>query len=88
MDDCRKRQTSTATPAEPGDLPWGLVTEVTVGEVKSQLQELVTEANSALIKHSGILEQLGASGAVERVRDQTAALSTLEAAFDQFFATN
>jgi hypothetical protein len=60
------------------------VTEVTVGEVKSQLQELVTEANSALIKHSGILEQLGASGAVERVRDQTAALSTLEAAFDQF----
>jgi hypothetical protein len=24
MDDCRKRQTSTATPAEPGDLPWGL----------------------------------------------------------------
>src|SRR5258707_15838949 len=25
MDDCRKRQTSTATPAEPGDLPWGLV---------------------------------------------------------------
>jgi hypothetical protein len=26
MDDCRKRQTSTATPAEPGDLPWGLGT--------------------------------------------------------------
>ncbi len=25
MDDCRKRQTSTATPAEPGDLPWGLI---------------------------------------------------------------
>ena len=24
MDDCRKRQTSTATPAEPGDLPWGV----------------------------------------------------------------
>ena len=24
MDDCHKRQTSTATPAEPGDLPWGL----------------------------------------------------------------
>jgi len=24
MDDCRKRQTSTATPAEPGDLPWRL----------------------------------------------------------------
>jgi len=25
MDDCRKRQTSTASPAEPGDLPWALV---------------------------------------------------------------
>src|SRR5271156_3765328 len=24
MDDRRKRQTSTATPAEPADLPWGL----------------------------------------------------------------
>ena len=23
--DCRKRQTSTATPAKPGDLPYGLV---------------------------------------------------------------
>jgi transposase len=28
MDDRRKRQTSTATPAEPGDLPWGLDTEL------------------------------------------------------------
>jgi hypothetical protein len=26
MDDRRKRQTSTATPAKPGDLPWGLDT--------------------------------------------------------------
>src|SRR6202790_220925 len=24
MDDCRKSQTSAATPAEPGDLPWGV----------------------------------------------------------------
>ena len=24
MDDCLKRQTSTATPAEPGGFPWGL----------------------------------------------------------------
>src|ERR1700676_4690286 len=24
VDDCRKSQTSAATPAEPGDLPWGL----------------------------------------------------------------
>src|SRR5258707_5098822 len=31
MDDCRKRQTSTATPAEPGDLPWGLAMQLTSG---------------------------------------------------------
>ena len=61
-----------------------LVTDVTIGEVKSQLQELLTEANSSLNKHSGILEQLGASVAVDRVRDQATALRTLEAAFDEF----
>jgi hypothetical protein len=61
-----------------------LVTDVTVGEVKSQLEELVTEANSSLLKHAGMLEQLGASVAIERVRDQAAALSALAAAFDQF----
>ena len=69
--------------AERGQLRL-LVTEVTVREVKSQLDELVTEAKSSLIKHTGILEQLGASVAVDRVRDQTKALSILEAAFDQF----
>lgn len=61
-----------------------LVTDVTVREVKSQLRELLTEANSSLAKHSGILEQLGASVAVERVRDQATALGTLETAFDEF----
>jgi PIN domain len=44
-----------------------LVTDVTIREVKSQLQELLIEANSSLIKHSGILEQLGASVAIECV---------------------
>src|ERR1700726_2650882 len=29
VDDCRKSQTSAATPAEPGDLPWGLVSSGT-----------------------------------------------------------
>lgn len=61
-----------------------LVTDVTVGEVKSQIQELLAEANSSIIKHSGILEQLGASVAIDRVRDQVTALGTLEAAFDEF----
>jgi len=61
-----------------------LVTDVTVREVKSQLHELLTEANSSLTKHSGILEQLGASVAIDRLRDQVTALSTLEGAFDEF----
>jgi hypothetical protein len=61
-----------------------LVTDVTVGEVKSQLQELLAEANSSIIKHSGILEQLGASVAIDRVWDQATALGTLAAAFEEF----
>lgn len=61
-----------------------LVTDITIGEVKSQLRELLAEASSSLIKHSGIIEQLGASAAIERVRDHSTALTTLETAFDEF----
>ena len=61
-----------------------LVTDITVREVKSQLKELLTEASSSLLKHSGIIGQLGASAAVDRIRDQAAALSALEASFDEF----
>ena len=31
MDDCRKCQTATATPAEPGDLLWMLASEIKAG---------------------------------------------------------
>jgi PIN domain len=61
-----------------------LVTDVTTREVNSQLRELLAEATASLSKHSGLLQQLGVSSAIDRVRDQSAALSTLEAAFDQF----
>jgi PIN domain len=61
-----------------------LVTDVTVREVKSQLREVLAEAHASLIKHGGILQQLGASVAIDHIRDQTTALITLEAAFDQF----
>jgi hypothetical protein len=61
-----------------------LVTDITIGEVKSQLRELLAEASSSLIKHSGILEQLGASIAIERMKDQVSASSALEAAFEDF----
>src|ERR1700726_289473 len=37
-----------------------LVTDITIGEVNSQLRELLAEASSSLIKHSRIIEQLGA----------------------------
>ncbi|SFH97156.1 PIN domain-containing protein [Bradyrhizobium sp. Gha] len=61
-----------------------LVTDITIGEVKSQLRELLAEASSSVTKHSGILEQLGAWSAIENLKDQTAALASLEAAFDAF----
>jgi hypothetical protein len=61
-----------------------LVTDVTVREVKSQLREVLAEANASLTKHAGLLQQLGASLAVDRVRDGSTALGTLEGAFDQF----
>jgi hypothetical protein len=59
-----------------------LVTDVVVREVKSQLLEVLTEANASLSKHGGILEQLGASIAIER--NQGVALKMLEATFDKF----
>jgi len=61
-----------------------LVTDITVGEVRSQLRELLSEASSSIIKHSGILEQLGASIAVECMKDQEFSLSRLETAFGEF----
>ena len=61
-----------------------VVTDVTIGEVKSQIRELVEEAVSSVTKHRGILEQLGGSDVITRLDDKTAALATLEAAFDRF----
>lgn len=61
-----------------------LVTDITIGEVRSQLRELLADATASLTKHSGILEQLGAATVVERIRDQASALNAMEAAFDEF----
>jgi hypothetical protein len=61
-----------------------LVTDVTVREVKSQLQELLAEVTSSLLKHRGILGQLGAISAVDCVKNQAGALRTLETEFDEF----
>jgi PIN domain len=60
------------------------VTDVTTREVRSQLRELLAESNASLSKHRGLLQQLGVSSTIDRVRDQSTALGILEAAFDQF----
>lgn len=69
--------------AKNGDLRL-LVTDITTGEVKSQLKELLAEAGSSLLKHSGIIEQIGGSEALCCLKNQAAALSRLEACFDEF----
>ena len=51
-----------------------LVTDVTIREVRSQLRGVLAEAQSAVVKHSAILAQLGASQSVERVRDEASAV--------------
>ena len=64
-----------------------LVPAVTVKEVESQLKEVSLEAHAALMKHRPILEQLGASVAVDSMKDEAKALSALVAAFEQFRAS-
>ena len=62
-----------------------IMTDVTIREVKSQLQELLAEAKSSVSKHGAILEQLGVpAAAINCVQDQVTAMSKLEAAFDAF----
>jgi hypothetical protein len=51
-----------------------LVTDVTIGEVKSQIRELVKEATDSLRKHRAILDQLAISLAIDRLGDHTAAI--------------
>jgi len=45
---------------------------------------MLAEARSALGKQSVILDQLGVSGSLERVRNEAAALKALDVAFDRF----
>jgi hypothetical protein len=45
---------------------------------------VLAEASTSLTRHAGLLQQLGASLAVDRVRDESTAVGTLEAAFDRF----
>jgi PIN domain-containing protein len=61
-----------------------LLTDVILREVKSQLQEAFADVTTALDKRTVVLQQLGASVAINCVRDQGAALGILEAAFEKF----
>lgn len=61
-----------------------LVTDVTVGEIKSQLREVLAEAATSLKKHESVLHQVGAIDALTKLADQNAAVAALEAAFAKF----
>lgn len=61
-----------------------LTTDITKGEVKVRLREMLSEAATAINKHSAILQNLGARIAVESMADETKALTTLEAGFERF----
>jgi len=61
-----------------------LVTDVTVGEVKSQLREVLAEAAASMKKHKSVLQQVGALDALTKLADDNAALVALDTAFEKF----
>ena len=69
--------------AERGHLQL-LVTDVTVGEVKSQLREVLGEAAASIKKHESVLQQVGALDALTKLADDTAAFAALDAGFEKF----
>jgi hypothetical protein len=61
-----------------------LTTEVTIGEVKSQLREVLAEAAASIKKHESVLQQVGALAAFTSIADATTAVAALDAAFEKF----
>ena len=61
-----------------------LVTDVTIGEVKSQLREVLAEAAASMKKHESVLQQVGALAALASVADGETAVAALDAAFEKF----
>jgi hypothetical protein len=59
-----------------------LITDVTIGEVQSQLREVLTEAVASMKKHEAVLQQIGALQDA-KMEDDSGALA-LDAAFDKF----
>jgi hypothetical protein len=60
-----------------------LITDITKREVRSQLQEWLIEATSAIKKHAVVLGQLGNANITTTLSDP-AAFTKLEAAFEDF----
>ncbi len=57
-----------------------LITEVTIGEVKSQLGEVLAEVAVSMKKHESVLQQLGALAALTSIAESNAAVAALAVA--------
>lgn len=60
-----------------------LITDITKGEIKSQLRDGLKDAVASLKKHNVILQQIGAGAALEAASDE-ASITALESAFEEF----
>jgi hypothetical protein len=61
-----------------------LTTEVTKGEIKSQLREALADAAASVKKHEVVLRQAGAGEAFTTIADADTAIAALDAAFEKF----
>ena len=61
-----------------------LTTEVTKGEIKSQLREALADAAASVKKHEVVLQQAGAGEALATIADADIAIAALDAAFEKF----
>jgi hypothetical protein len=61
-----------------------LTTEVTKGEVTSQLREVLADAAASVKKHEVVLRQAGAGEALTTIAGTDTAIAALDAAFEKF----
>jgi hypothetical protein len=61
-----------------------LTTEVTKGDITSQLREVLADAAASLKKHEIVLQQAGAGEALTAIAGTDIAIAALDAAFEKF----
>jgi hypothetical protein len=61
-----------------------LTTEVTKGEVTSQLREVLADAAASMKKHEIVLQQAGVGEALTTIAATDTAITALDAAFEKF----